>query len=82
MVEEVKDGEITVPKIIVAPESDSMTLTVPATNLTEEKTAPGEEEEGSRMDPNMTELLTVGEWVFKKPNIWFLWGGFCLKTIA
>lgn len=48
MVEEVEDGEITVPEIIVAPESDSMT-------------APGEEEEGSRMDPNMTDLLTVGE---------------------
>ncbi|CAM4576856.1 unnamed protein product [Leuciscus chuanchicus] len=61
MVEKVKDGEITVPEIIVAPELDSMTLTVPGTNLTEEKTAPGEEEEGSRMDPNMTDLLTVGE---------------------
>ncbi|XP_048024622.1 cyclic nucleotide-gated cation channel beta-3 isoform X2 [Megalobrama amblycephala] len=48
----------TVPKIIVAPESDSMTLTVP--NLmapSRMQTAPGEEVE----DPHMTDLLSVGE---------------------
>ncbi|XP_056090248.1 cyclic nucleotide-gated cation channel beta-3 isoform X1 [Rhinichthys klamathensis goyatoka] len=61
MVEEVKDGEMSVPKIIVAPESDSMTLTVTVTNLPEEETAPAEEEEDSRMDPNTTDLLNVAE---------------------
>ncbi|KAG1938845.1 cyclic nucleotide-gated cation channel beta-3 [Pimephales promelas] len=63
MVEEVKDGEMTVPTIIVAPESDLMTLTVTVTNLTEEETAPAEEEEGGRIetDPNMTDLLSVDE---------------------
>ncbi|XP_057203410.1 cyclic nucleotide-gated cation channel beta-3 isoform X2 [Triplophysa rosa] len=33
-VEDVEEGEITIPKIIVAPETDSMTLTVPVHNLT------------------------------------------------
>jgi len=63
VVEEVKDGEMTVPTIIVAPESDLMTLTVTVTNLTEEETAPAEEEEGGRIetDPNMTDLLSVDE---------------------
>lgn len=32
-VEDVEDEEMTVPKIIVAPETDSMALTVPVQNL-------------------------------------------------
>ncbi|XP_043120130.1 cyclic nucleotide-gated cation channel beta-3 [Puntigrus tetrazona] len=66
-VEEVEDGEMSVPQIIVPSELDSMTLTVPATNLTsrskavdsertQEEMAPGEED-----DLNMSDLLNVNE---------------------
>ncbi|KTG06010.1 hypothetical protein cypCar_00012274 [Cyprinus carpio] len=68
-VEEVEDGEMTIPKIIVPSELDSMTLTVPVTNLMahskavvsermQEETVPGEEDE---QDLNKSDLLAVDE---------------------
>ncbi|XP_051726331.1 cyclic nucleotide-gated cation channel beta-3 [Ctenopharyngodon idella] len=54
----------TVPKIIVPPESESNLMAhskVVDSELPQEQTAPGAEDEDSRMDPNMTDLLSVGE---------------------
>nr|XP_009292120.1 cyclic nucleotide-gated cation channel beta-1 isoform X5 [Danio rerio] len=74
-VEEVGDGGMTLPKIIVPPESDSMTLTVPGANLTArskvvdseskpedlEEAVPGGEDEEGKMDVNKSDLLNVDE---------------------